>query len=796
MNAVSTAPARSGRYRFGGVLLDPAARRLEVALQTRHLEPKAFDLLVLLIEERHRAVSKEELLDRIWPGRVVVEGVLKRAVGLVRQALGDDAAEPRFVRTVHGVGYQFIAEVEAMESAPAASGRVLPQGRWALGVAAAAAAGLLLLIGFANLWRDAGGVSEGAVRALILPFENATGDVQLDWVERGLPGLVAHALIEEPGLSLVFGDAAERVAADLGVGFHSTSAALQEARGLLGADYLVVGQLVGSASAWGLELRILDAAGKVAERRLDAVELAQLATDAGYRELRAALLGAGIGVSQRSLSSDPYINETYARAVAARAAGDSATARDLLAVVVRAAPGDLHARMDLIESEYRLGERDRLEAMLEPIEQAVAVDADSALALRLALYHGSVADAAGARDLAWARFEEMREIATLRGDIVAEADALRLLGRLAAQGDDWANAQMLMGRALVLFDEVGYEPGRAMTLGNLGLVYWRRGAPQESRRRYEEALAAFEQLGRRDGAASMQGNLGNILYEMGDAEGALAHYQAALVVQQELGNRASEIHQLANIARMQSILGRLQEASVAAEAMLVAADALGEARASAIARMSLGELADKSGEVDESVRWYGEAAERFEQVDMIDYVQATRSKQVWVLAEAGRAEEARALYQQHREAIEVESSPYMRSQAIGAASALAMAEGKVDAAVEALSSGRELMLAAGLTSNAQWFTGQLALVLLRAGRIDEAEAWIGLLDDLDGRLADAFLVRARHAYERGDYASAVAHKERMRELAEGNWNKRHEAQLSAYREALAGGQRLALGDEI
>lgn len=798
MNAVSPDPARPCRYRFGEVLLDPAARRLEVARQPRHLEPKAFDLLLLLVEQRHRAVPKDELLDRIWPGRVVVEGVLKRAVGLVRHALGDDATEPRFVRTVHGIGYQFIGTV-ATEQASTASLPVPPplaRRRWALGLAAVALAGLLLVIGAANLWRDAEAVAQGAVRALILPFENATGDARLDWVERGLPALAAHALIEEPGLNLVAEDVAGRVAVDLGVGFHSTPAELDEARRLVAADHLVVGQLVAGAGGFGLALRLVDPSGTVALRRLDAVELAQLATDAGYRELREALLGAGAGVARRGPSTDPYIDETHARAMAARAVGDSATARDLLAVVVRSAPEDLHARMDLVESEYRLGERERLDAVLAPVERAAAADPNSALALRLALHHGTAADAAGNRDQAREHFQTMRTTAVQRDDIVAEADALRLLGRLAAQDGDWAEAQALMGRALLLFDQTGYGPGRAMTLGNLAQVYWRLGAPQESRRRYEEAIAAFEQLGRRDGVASMQGNLGNILYEMGDAEGALAHYTKALAAQQALGNRASEIHQLVNIARMQSILGRSGEAAATAETARVAADALGEARSSAFARMTLGELADKSGEVDDSVRWFGEAAERFAQIGMVDYLQAARSRQVWVLAEAGRAQEARALLDRHREAIEADSSPYMRSQALGAIAALAIAEGRLDAALEALSAGRDLTIAAGLSSNARWFTGQLALNLLRAGRIEEAEAWIGLLDDADGSLPDTLQVRARHAYERGDYAAAVAHKQRMRDIAEGNWSVRHETQLLAYREALASGRRRALDDEL
>lgn len=790
--------AAAGRYRFGAALLDAAARRLQVGGQPVHLEPKAFDLLVFLIESRQRAVPKDELLERIWPGRVVVEGVLKRAVGLVRHALGDDAGEPRFIRTVHGIGYQFVAEVEVDESAsarPPGAGRQ-SAAAWPLGMAAFAVVLLLALLGFANLWRDAGGAAEGAVRAVVLPFENAAGDPQLAWIERGLPALVAHALAEEPGLSLIAAETADRLAADLGLDFDTSGAGLEAARQLAGADYLLLGRVLGEPRAWRLELRIVGASGAESRRLFEAQELAQLATEAGHHELRLALLGARVGAATRDLSLDPFINETYARAQAARLGGDSAQARDLLAVVVRATPQDLHARLDLIEAEQRLGSRERVAELLEAVERAVAADAHSALAQRLAVFLGGVADAAGQRDQAWAHFEEAKEIAALRGDGLAEADALRQLGRLAAQGDDWDRAQALMGGALFRFERMGHEPGRAMTLGNLGLVYWRLGAVQESLRSYEAALAAFERLGRRDGAASMLGNLGNIHYELGDAEAALARYQQALSVQRALGNRASELHQLGNVARMQSILGRLEEAEASADAMRRAADELGEARPAANARMTLAELADKAGRFDEAVGWYGEAAERFAAMGMADYEQAARSKQVWVLAEAGRAEQARQLLERHREAIEADTSPYMRSQAIGATAALAVAEGQVDLALGLLEQGRELNLKAGLASQVQWFTGQLALVLLRSGRVERAEPWIGLMEGQEGSSADLQRLHARHAYELGEFADAVRHQERTRELAEGNWSAADEARLSRYREALALGRRVALGDEL
>ncbi|HEY3203082.1 MAG TPA: FHA domain-containing protein [Thermoanaerobaculia bacterium] len=72
-----------------------------------HLSPKAFELLRLLVESRPRAISKEEFFGRLWPDTFVTEANLAGLVAEIRREIGDDAREPRFLRTVHGFGYAF-----------------------------------------------------------------------------------------------------------------------------------------------------------------------------------------------------------------------------------------------------------------------------------------------------------------------------------------------------------------------------------------------------------------------------------------------------------------------------------------------------------------------------------------------------------------------------------------------------------------------------------------------------------------------------------------------------------------
>ena len=105
------------RVQFGGCRFDTDARQLFRNTEAVPLSPKAFELLKLLIEQRPRALSKDELLDRVWPGVFVSPASLARVINEVRRGVGDRTRASRTIRTVHGFGYAFAAEAD--EDAPA-----------------------------------------------------------------------------------------------------------------------------------------------------------------------------------------------------------------------------------------------------------------------------------------------------------------------------------------------------------------------------------------------------------------------------------------------------------------------------------------------------------------------------------------------------------------------------------------------------------------------------------------------------------------------------------------------------
>src|SRR5688572_2234006 len=110
-------------YTFGHFELDLAAVELRSRGKAVSLEPQVFALLGLLVENRERLVSKDEIVEKVWDGRVVSDAAVASRVKSARQALGDDGKSQQFIKTIHGQGYRFVAQVKISRGAAAAAER-------------------------------------------------------------------------------------------------------------------------------------------------------------------------------------------------------------------------------------------------------------------------------------------------------------------------------------------------------------------------------------------------------------------------------------------------------------------------------------------------------------------------------------------------------------------------------------------------------------------------------------------------------------------------------------------------
>jgi TolB-like protein len=154
---------------FGDHRLDSARRELLRGACRIELEPKAFDLLAYLVKNRDRVVSKDDLLEAVWDGRIVSESALTTRINAVRRALDDDGASQRFIRTLNRKGFRFVGEVTEVPDTVADHAPLLPE----------------------------------KPSLVVLPFENLTGNPKQDYFVDGMVEEITTAIARLPWLSVI-----------------------------------------------------------------------------------------------------------------------------------------------------------------------------------------------------------------------------------------------------------------------------------------------------------------------------------------------------------------------------------------------------------------------------------------------------------------------------------------------------------------------------------------------------------------------------------------------------------------
>lgn len=196
-------------YRFGDFELDLDAQQLRQGGRAVPIERRPFRLIALLVSQEGRAVAREEIIAALWPANVIIDfdSGLNTLVRKARAALGDSSEEPRYIETISGWGYRFIAPIEQPsrpEPEPASS-PARPRRRILAPVVTAAVVLLVLVIG-STLYHFRTAPDEAErIRIAVLPFENLTGDSSLDYLAAGLADETTTSLarIDLPNLSVI-----------------------------------------------------------------------------------------------------------------------------------------------------------------------------------------------------------------------------------------------------------------------------------------------------------------------------------------------------------------------------------------------------------------------------------------------------------------------------------------------------------------------------------------------------------------------------------------------------------------
>jgi TolB-like protein/DNA-binding winged helix-turn-helix (wHTH) protein len=180
------------RLTFDDYILDVARRELWRGSEPVVVEPQVFDLLVYLVQHQERVVTKDELLQAVWDGRIVSESAITNRVNAARRAIGDSGEKQRLIRTVPRKGFRFIGAIKK-ESVESTKEAVPPGSRRRQGIALAftAAASGLLCVAIATflLWPGHPWISAVGMHSAPRPITASAGDLRLPIAVLPLTGL-------------------------------------------------------------------------------------------------------------------------------------------------------------------------------------------------------------------------------------------------------------------------------------------------------------------------------------------------------------------------------------------------------------------------------------------------------------------------------------------------------------------------------------------------------------------------------------------------------------------------------
>ncbi len=369
-------------YKFGAFRLTrnpPALFRNEQAVEC---DPRVLQLLLMLIDHRDGVLSREQLIDKLWQGRVVSDASLSQLIHRARQLLEDDGKSPQYIQTVHGRGFRWLGPVEEQKPNENQTATAPAKGKSLYRTAALWAGSLLLLVlvvllvlALAPQWpgETPSPLAEkaGENRVALLPFEYTANDMQYSWVSLGLMEMVAEMLESSPELQLVPGrkvvswlEAHPEAAKDPETLFQNLCPEL-------GCQRLLVTQVGGNPIPDRLEAYWLSETGRSPTIQLQGTELTQLARQLAIRLIqpyRQGPLASGSDLHMASYSASPQANQAYALALQAIQQDQRKLAAQYLRIAVGQAPDFSMALAHLAKMEERLGQ---LELADEHVQQVL-----------------------------------------------------------------------------------------------------------------------------------------------------------------------------------------------------------------------------------------------------------------------------------------------------------------------------------------------------------------------------------------------------------------------------------------
>ena len=228
------------KYQFSEFEIDLSRQELRRLGESVHIEPQVFDLVVHLVRNHDRIVSKDELIETIWNGRIISEAALSSRINGARRALGDNGTDQIFIRTLHKRGFRFVGDVQAVSAleadADAEAARLVPDNAVAHGnmtVSASVAAEVSHLDDVVSEAVKAEAITRSSIA--VLPFGNMSDDPENDYFSYGLTEDIIRLLARNRWLSVISRHST--------IAFQGRAVDAREVGELLGVTYVMVGSV-------------------------------------------------------------------------------------------------------------------------------------------------------------------------------------------------------------------------------------------------------------------------------------------------------------------------------------------------------------------------------------------------------------------------------------------------------------------------------------------------------------------------------------------------------------------------
>lgn len=783
--------ADKGRWRFGSCAVDASRRELRRDGAAVDVQPRVFDLLVYLLENHDRAVDKEELQDAVWPGMFITETALTRAVMKARKAVGDDASRQEVIKTVHGHGYRFVAELtpEAQDSAPltgagpvAVTERVQAQTRRRVLAIGAIAAVLVTSLVWMLLRPPATLGADN--RVAVLPLHDVTGDPEMAWTRLGLMSYASSLMGADGSLPVVGEGSVIGLVDHLGwtgaLEDPANAKLIDKLREAYGASHLLAMRLEKEGRALRMNFGLLGPDGAVQRGTIvgdQGTDLAQGVVQSVY----GTLLGKRrLGTEVPLVSADPFNNEAFARGMDFSLQGRCGEALPFFRLIIEQEPELFAPRFEYASCLRILGNPAEAESLLdELIAEQRQWDPGRPLAQAL-MIRGVLYNRTGRLDEAEAAHDEALRVAESIGDRELAARILQNLAIVYEDRGDFRRAEELLDLSHLRYRDAGREVMPGQLWANKANLRLDQGQLLEARELFDQALEAFRGVGDRRNEAMMLNNTGLVLRNMGRLEEAEGYHLRSLEIRQEIGDRVGVGRVYNMLAMVYAGQGRYGEAMESSKAALGIARETQDRLFEATSLMHLGDAEKATGDVVSARQHYGEARTVFAAIQDSMRVLQSDLRLARLDLERGEPGLAETTALQVLDSARGQQQVQPEIEALELLGDIALARGDSAAAAAEFEAALARIRDASWGAKETTLLSKLADLHLEAGDLAAAAPLVGALKGQEPTV-QSLQVQARFAWAEGDAARAVALLEQARERAGEAWTEESEKLLATWR---------------